>query len=85
MTIAEQKQFVADGLSGAELAGKLTKYQGYSSMMIQVGAFASMSLAAPLCLRIGRKPFFAIAFKVSASAGNFMISPTFGARPLIRR
>ena len=55
-----QKQFVADGLSGPALAGKLTKYQGLSSMMIQVGAFASMMLAAPLCQRIGRKPFFAI-------------------------
>jgi len=67
-----QKQFVADGLSGAELAGKLTKYQGYASMMIQVGAFASMSLAAPLCLRIGRKPFFAIAL-VAAMLSTAMV------------
>ncbi|MFM7249528.1 MAG: MFS transporter [Planctomycetaceae bacterium] len=67
-----QKQFVADGLSGAELAGKLTKYQGLASMMIQVGAFASMSLAAPLCLRIGRKPFFAISL-VAAMLSTAMV------------
>jgi MFS family permease len=67
-----QKQFVADGLSGADLAGKLTKYQGFASMMIQVGAFASMSLAAPLCLRIGRKPFFAISL-VAAMLSTAMV------------
>ena len=31
-------------------------------MMIQVGAFAGMMLAARICQQIGRKPFFALAF-----------------------
>jgi MFS family permease len=33
--------------------------------MIQIGAFASMMLAARICQRIGRKPFFAVAFVAS--------------------
>jgi MFS family permease len=57
-----EKTFKAQGLSGQDLAGRLTIWNGVAMMMIQVGAFTSMMLAARICQRIGRKPFFAIAF-----------------------
>jgi MFS family permease len=57
-----KKTFEAQGLSGRELAGRLTIWSGVAMMMIQVGAFAGMMLAARVCQRLGRKPFFAIAF-----------------------
>ena len=56
-----KKTFEAQGLTGRDLAGKLTIWSGIASMMIQVGAFVSMMLAARICQKIGRKPFFAIA------------------------
>jgi MFS family permease len=59
-------------LEGAALAGKLGKYVGFASMMIQVGAFASMMLAARVCQRIGRKPFFALAL-VAAMLSTAMV------------
>ena len=60
-----EKAFRAQGLSGQALAGRLTIWNGVASMMIQIGAFASMMLAARICQRIGRKPFFALAFTAS--------------------
>jgi len=57
-----KKTFEAQGLSGADLAGRLTIWSGVASMMIQVGAFAGMMLAARLCQRLGRRVFFAIFF-----------------------
>ena len=56
------KTFEAQGLAGAELDGRLTIWVGVASMMIQVGAFAGMMLAARISQRIGRRPFFAIFF-----------------------
>ena len=67
-----QKQFIAEGLEGAALAGKLGKYVGFASMMIQVGAFASMMLAARVCQRIGRTPFFALAL-IAAMLSTAMV------------
>jgi MFS family permease len=57
-----KKTFEAQGLTGRELAGRLTIWSGVASMMIQVGAFAGMMLAARICQRLGRRPFFAIFF-----------------------
>jgi MFS family permease len=57
-----KKTFEAQGLSGRDLAGRLTIWSGVASMMIQVGAFAGMMLAARICQRLGRRPFFAIFF-----------------------
>jgi MFS family permease len=57
-----RKTFEAQGLAGAELDGRLTIWSGVASMMIQVGAFAGMMLAARISQRIGRRPFFAIFF-----------------------
>ena len=41
-------------------------------MMIQVGAFTSMMLAARICQRIGRKPFFAIALTAAMLSTAFV-------------
>jgi len=57
-----QKTFEAQGLTGSDLAGRLTIWSGIASMMIQVGAFVGMMLAARICQRLGRRPFFAIFF-----------------------
>jgi MFS family permease len=57
-----RKTFEAQGLAGAELAGRLTIWSGVASMMIQVGAFAGMMLAARICQRLGRRAFFAVFF-----------------------
>lgn len=57
-----KKTFEAQGLSGVELASRLTIWAGVASMMIQVGAFAGMMLAARICQRLGRRAFFAIFF-----------------------
>jgi MFS family permease len=57
-----EKTFKAQGYEGRELAGRLTIWSGIAMMMIQVGAFTGMMLAARICQRLGRKPFFAIAF-----------------------
>ncbi len=57
-----EKTFKAQGLAGSELASRLTIWSGIASMMIQVGAFAGMMLAARICQRLGRRAFFAIFF-----------------------
>ncbi len=57
-----KKTFEAQGLTGRELAGQLTLWSGIASMMIQVGAFAGMMLAARICQWLGRRAFFAIFF-----------------------
>ena len=60
-----EKSFKAQGFTGQELAGRLTIWTGVAMMMIQIGAFISMMLAARICQKIGRKPFFALAFTAS--------------------
>jgi MFS family permease len=57
-----EKTFKAQGVTGSELASRLTIWSGIASMMIQVGAFAGMMLAARICQRLGRRAFFAIFF-----------------------
>ena len=57
-----KKTFESQGFTGRELAGRLTIWSGVALMMLQVGAFAGMMLAARICQWLGRKPFFAIAF-----------------------
>ncbi|MFM7138081.1 MAG: MFS transporter [Planctomycetota bacterium] len=57
-----KKTFEAQGLTGAELSSRLTIWSGVASMMIQVGAFVGMMLAAGICQRVGRRAFFAIFF-----------------------
>lgn len=60
-----KKTFEAQGYTGRDLAGRLTIWSGIASMMIQVGAFCGMMLAARICQWLGRKPFFAIAFTMA--------------------
>jgi len=57
-----KKTFEAQGLSGSALAGKLTIWSGVASMMIQIGSFTGMMLAARICQKLGRRAFFAIFF-----------------------
>jgi MFS family permease len=63
-----KKTFEAQGISGRDLAGRLTVWSGIASMMIQVGAFAGMLLAARICQRLGRRAFFAIFFTAAMLA-----------------
>ena len=57
-----KKTFEAQGLSGSDLAGRLTIWSGVASMMIQIGSFTGMMLAARICQKLGRRAFFAIFF-----------------------
>jgi MFS family permease len=54
--------FEAQGLSGAQLQGRLTFWAGMTSMMINIGAFFGIYGFGYLSERIGRRPTFAIAF-----------------------
>jgi MFS family permease len=67
-----EKSFKAQGLTGKELAGRLTIWSGVALMMLQVGAFAGMMLAARICQWLGRRPFFALAF-TAALASTLMV------------
>jgi MFS family permease len=55
-----RKTFQSQGLEGSALKGRLTIASGVASMLIQLGAFSGMMLAARICNRLGRRPFFAI-------------------------
>jgi MFS family permease len=57
-----KKTFEAQGLTGSDLAGRLTIWSGVASMMIQIGSFTGMMLAARICQKLGRRAFFAIFF-----------------------
>ena len=63
-----KKTFESQGLTGSDLASRLTIWSGIASMMIQVGAFAGMMLAARLCQRLGRRAFFAIFFTAAMAS-----------------
>lgn len=66
------KAYRAEGLSEQEIAGRLTIWPAVAMMMIQVGAFTSMMLAARICQRIGRKPFFATALVLALVSTAFV-------------
>ncbi|MFM7290256.1 MAG: MFS transporter [Planctomycetia bacterium] len=69
---AFRKAYRAQGLSDQEIAGRLTIWPAVALMMIQVGAFTSMMLAARICQRIGRKPFFATALVLAMVSTAFV-------------
>lgn len=54
--------FVAQGLSPAEVAGKLTLWTGITSVTLNVGGFLGMISFSKLTGRFGRRPTFAVAF-----------------------
>jgi len=66
------KAYKAQGLTDQEIAGRLTIWPAVAMMMIQVGAFTSMMLAARICQWIGRKSFFAIAFTLAMLSTAFV-------------
>ena len=57
-----RKTFELQGLTGANLNGKINTWAGIASMMLNVGAFFGIYGFGSLSQRIGRKPTFAIAF-----------------------
>jgi MFS family permease len=67
-----RKAYEAQGLSEQEIAGRLTIWPAVAMMMIQVGAFVSMMLTARICQKVGRKPFFAIAFTLALLSTAFV-------------
>lgn len=79
---ARKDNTLADGLTDAEkdvrklvdsrIKGRLTRWQSYTSLMINCGAFLGMFGFGALSQRIGRKPTFAIAF-VSAYLSTVMV------------
>lgn len=54
--------FTAEGMSGLELEGKIKLWAGFTSLMLNVGAFFGMILAGIFAQKLGRRAAFAIAF-----------------------
>lgn len=67
------KKFELEGITGTELAGKLTFWAGITSMIQNVGAFLGIYTFGIVAQRMGRKPAFAIAlvFAMFSVAGTF--------------
>lgn len=57
-----RERFAQQGLSGDQLAGKVAKWRGYASMMMNIGAALGMYGFAVLAQRMGRRPTFAVCF-----------------------
>ncbi len=69
-----RRTFEAQGLAPAVVAGKLNLWAGIASIMINVGAFAGMTVFSRVTQRIGRRPAFALAFILA------LVSTAFGFR-----
>ncbi len=67
-----RKTFEAQGHSGAELNGLLTKWAGIASMMVNFGAFFGIYGFSVLAQRIGRRPTFAIGFILACVSTGFV-------------
>jgi len=67
-----RKTFESQGLSGAELSGKLKLWAGLASMMLNLGAFVGIYGFGLVSQRIGRRPTFAIAF-IAAMLSTAMV------------
>jgi MFS family permease len=68
-----EKKFVAEGLSGPILDGKLTLWAGITSMVQNLGAFFGIYVFGLLAQRMGRRPAFALALAFAMIA----VSSTF--------
>jgi MFS family permease len=55
-------RFASEGISGQELEGSVTFWQGITSMMLNLGAFLGMYSFGIVTQRLGRKQTFALAF-----------------------
>ncbi len=62
------EHFRAQGLSGPELAGKLTFWSGMTSLFLNVGAFFGIYAFSRITHVVGRKPAFAVSFVLAALA-----------------
>ena len=69
-----RKSFMAEGMSGDMLEGQIKLWSGYTSLMLNVGAFAGMILSGIVAQRLGRRSAFAIAFTLGmlSTASVFM-------------
>jgi MFS family permease len=56
------QSFAAEGMPEAEIPGQVKKWSGYTSLMLNVGAFFGMVLSGLVAQRLGRRKAFAIAF-----------------------
>ena len=54
--------FKAENMPEAEIPGQVKKWSGYTSLMLNVGAFVGMILSGIVAQRLGRRKAFAIAF-----------------------
>lgn len=57
-----RKSFAAEGMTGDMLEGQIKLWSGYTSLMLNVGAFIGMILSGMVAQRLGRRKAFAIAF-----------------------
>ncbi|MCI0534846.1 MAG: MFS transporter [Verrucomicrobiales bacterium] len=60
-----QKAFAAQGLTPAEISGKLTIWAGVTSIMQNVGGFFGIYTFGVVSQRLGRRPTFAVAFTLA--------------------
>ena len=69
-----RKSFMAEGMTGDMLEGQIKLWSGYTSLMLNVGAFAGMILSGIVAQRLGRRSAFAIAFTLGmlSTASVFM-------------
>lgn len=67
-----QAQLKADGVTGAEAAFQQDIYAGWTSMMMNLGAFFGIYSFSLITARIGRKPAFAIAFVLAMVTTAFV-------------
>jgi MFS family permease len=74
------QKFQAEGLSGVQLAGKLTYWTGITSMIQNIGAFFGVYSFGLLAQRVGRKPAFAVSFVLAMTsvASTFWFLRDFG-------
>lgn len=63
-----QKAFAAEGMSPAEISGKLTFWAGATSMMLNLGAFFGIYGFGLVSQRIGRRPTFALGFALALAS-----------------
>jgi MFS family permease len=56
------QSFLAEGMPPEEVPGQVKKWSGYTSLMLNVGAFVGMIASGIVAQRLGRRKAFAIAF-----------------------
>jgi len=67
-----RSRFEAEGLSPAEVEGKLTYWVGITSILQNVGAFFGIYSFSIITARVGRRPAFAVSF-IAAMASTILV------------